>query len=193
MHLAGDFPEAGPDGGNRHHKQEKGTTPDKDRHPVHAVGEPGRWGAEPDEQNSKKNAAASNQHRIQRRSVVGTRASQGEKREGDDKRPAKKAVAPALLPNEVEPQAQESQRGSDKVHAEPKLLPEKSVVAALPQVAGMQMGQELQRDEVVLHLPDDVRQKDENGNTNTDPKPAAAQVTPGRREEHGVTCAAAGF
>src|SRR5258708_23428997 len=45
------------------------------------------------------------------------------------------------------------------------------------------MGQELQGYEVMLHLPNNVRQKDENRNSNADPKPAAAQEMTSRREE----------
>ncbi len=138
----------GPNGCDRHDST-KDNSSHKNCRPLHAVyqARPGRTQAA--EEAGKKHAASGNQHGIQRRGVVGTRADECKQRESEDKCPAKQTVAPAFLTKEIKPQAQESQRGSNQIHADPKLSPE-SVVPALPQIAGVQIRQELQRDEVML-------------------------------------------
>ena len=48
----------------------------------------------------------------------------------------------------------------------------------------MQIGQEVQRYELMPHLPDKIRQDGYDRNANANPKPADPQETPGGREEH---------
>src|SRR5690606_38456578 len=99
--------------------------------------------------------------------------------------PAQQTVSAPGLAGQVENQPGDPQRQREGVGGQPQLIEQEVVGAANADIAGADVVQEVERDKVMLELPDQVGQEDEQREGHAAPQPGAAQVAAGRRQQHG--------
>src|SRR5579863_3116152 len=125
-------------------------------------------------------AAHGHEHGINAGGVVAAAFAEEEQRNGDQGHPAEDAVAAA---EEEADEAGDPERGGGEIGADPELIAEEAVGAAFADVADMDVVQEGVGDEVVVHLPDQVGQRDQGGEGECGEEIRAQQITAGAGED----------
>src|SRR5581483_2728389 len=118
----------------------------------------------------------SQQHGIRRRHVIASALCCHENRQRDYESPADQAETLSFRYPEIEKQAGYPQRDCEGVRRDLELVGKKIPGAADANIAGMNMVQEVERDETVPDLPDEVGQEDQERNRNSYPQPARFQI-----------------
>src|SRR5579885_2950593 len=184
MHFRRHLPHARADGSERNSQQSEVDAADQKQSPLRAIERTAPDRTRCAQPYAEEDAAAGQKRRIERRGVVRARAGDGEEGEGDHEGPAQHAVAPGFCPADIEPQAEERERRGDDVDVHEQLLAIETAVTALAQVSRMQMGEEIERNELMARLPDEGRKEKEDGERDADPKPFPEEITPRGGEQN---------
>src|SRR5207245_9115147 len=112
-------------------------------------------------------------HRVGGREIVVTALGEHEYQQRYDVHPTQSSVTLALSRKQIEVQTRDPQRGCQQRQIQ--LAGKKSVGPALADISGVDMLQKIDRYEVVLNLPDQVWQEDQQGDHNAAPQPFAFQ------------------
>src|SRR5271166_2556053 len=123
------------------------------------------------------------QHEIRRSHVVPPAFRQREQQESDDVHPTQHAEAPTVTRKQAEIQTSHGKRKTKA--GKLQLLRQKVSSAALANIAGVNVAEKIERHEIVLHLPKQVGQPYQDGNSYPDPEPFALEVAPRVREKQG--------
>src|SRR6185437_11664383 len=122
------------------------------------------------------------QGRIGGGEVIGAAAGDDEQGEGDKVHPGEGAEALAGIGEQVPTEAKGGNGSGEE--SDDELAGEEAVAAALSDVAGVNVAEEVEGDEMVARLPDQVGGEDEQGHADTGPQPGRFQMlAPGRGEE----------
>src|SRR6516225_10365245 len=125
---------------------------------------------------SQQNRSARIQNRIPRRHVITATFSQNEKGEWHYKHPPQHPELASAVVREIEKQPAQCHRQSEK--SKRQLVRQKIFRPADAHIARVDVLEELQRNKIVPPLPEQVREKNQNRQGGTEPKPLTAQMRP---------------
>ena len=128
-------------------------------------------------------AAGRVEHGIGRREVIAAALGDDEDEKRNEVHPTDGAEALGSRREEAEAQTCNPQWKSEERELE--LVRKKSAGSADANVAGVDVSKKIQRDEMMLRLPDKIWQKDEQGKSNAEDKPPASQIGARAGDEEG--------